>query len=410
MKNKILVINNIQNLSPSQIDVMSQESTSYKLQINQFYKTVRTDYIYLDNDASVEMLNNCKDKFFKDITFLIPFNKIINKEVLNSVIKNYRCEEIKFDINCSFPNLIDALIFLTAVHNNIPIHINSEFDEEISQYIVYNNKNLYFGCKSLSLRIELIEKSRLLYKNKQKRILILGNDKYINCLDFEKVEDSSLITAGVNRIWKKMQPEFLYFIDYAIIEELYFAQPELPNTKILHCQEYTDGLMVNDDAKTKNTYTKSKEFLNETYNVTNVRREKHTVNTVIWLISYLNEVLFSKDNCIFYIYGVSLTWDNDCHHFWEGDKSVTRNTADQTWYDPRFKQHLNGFQKLRKNGLEIVSCTPNSKLNDIFPYCDINLVLEEFIDNEGKKGKEENMEMLKLATNKDIKNDPDLSI
>ena len=55
------------------------------------------------------------------------------------------------------------------------------------------------------------------------KILILGNGADINDIDFSRL-DSSFITAGVNRIYKKHIPEYYFIYDLKDIV------PELPDT------------------------------------------------------------------------------------------------------------------------------------------------------------------------------------
>ena len=60
---------------------------------------------------------------------------------------------------------------------------------------------------------------------KKTRVLVLGNDPQINQIAFDKLA-LDVITIGVNRIWLKHIPNYFFFNDYDIVEDL-DAAPEI---------------------------------------------------------------------------------------------------------------------------------------------------------------------------------------
>lgn len=51
------------------------------------------------------------------------------------------------------------------------------------------------------------------------KVLVLGNDPQINSIDFEKIHPN-IVTLGVNRIWLKFIPNYFFFSDLIISNEL----------------------------------------------------------------------------------------------------------------------------------------------------------------------------------------------
>ena len=73
-------------------------------------------------------------------------------------------------------------------------------------------------------------------------ILILGNSSDINDFNFDllKNKDSNLIVAGVNRIWFKYIPDYLYFSDHLILKELEQSNNIVNDTNIITTAHYKD--------------------------------------------------------------------------------------------------------------------------------------------------------------------------
>jgi hypothetical protein len=69
----------------------------------------------------------------------------------------------------------------------------------------------------------------------------------------------------------------------------------------------------------------------------------------------------------FYLAGISLTWQEPSH-FWKEIEYDGLNKAGAEWYNPRFSLMFDNFKYLKALKYNIVSCTPNSALNKVFRY------------------------------------------
>lgn len=381
-KDRVFIIQNANKLTYQFKCTLSEEFSMAKVLINDITQPIVVDYIYLDDWEIID--NICKNniKFHKSTKFLIPTDEIKkqlllkgkNKLALNRFLMSYNTQKVLTQGKAANTQIIQIMQAIGSINRGFYFQ-EKLTEQEYDQLFTPLNAPMYFCQDPYILKSEKNLQSTYTYRD-IKPILILGNDKNIKFLDVDKVKESNMITAGVNRIWKKFETDFLYFIDYDISKELYTQSPSLPNTKILKCEDYINGLLPLDAGERRKAYNGYKKFIENNYDVKDVRKENHTVNTVIWLISYLKNVLYKDEQCLFFVYGVSLKWDKDCHHFWEGDETVL-NKANQNWYDPRFESHFRGFQKLQTK-YKIISCTPDSRLNDLFPYQSIDSVLENF--------------------------------
>lgn len=186
-------------------------------------------------------------------------------------------------------------------------------------------------------------------------VLVLGNDPFINHIDFFKL-NPSIITLGVNRIWLKHIPNYFFFNDLPISNEL---------------KNYPDIV----DRLKKESFSFSSDWISH----------KSTANVPDWTAIYERQYstglpdsvttaisIFSKDimpnkDITFYIAGVSLKWQEPSH-FWKTLPHESLNQHDRQWYDPRFEAILKNFTRLKANGVKMVSVTPNSMLNKMMRY------------------------------------------
>jgi hypothetical protein len=82
------------------------------------------------------------------------------------------------------------------------------------------------------------------------------------------------------------------------------------------------------------------------------------------------------------MYGVGLKWNDEKHHFWAGDKTVT-NTKDKEYYEPIFELYFNGVKKLLDDThSEIMSVSKDSRLNSILRYTDVDGLIKRRTLNE----------------------------
>ncbi len=204
-------------------------------------------------------------------------------------------------------------------------------------------------------------------KKEEKHILIFGNDYTINDLDFNLVEKSDLITAGVNRIWKVYNCDYLYFLDAPIMTEILKTDVDLRPSKLMTVScRYT--------YKNKKKWSQLGKRSNGLINC--IKYDTiNWPNSVNALIPALNFRVFRNYECFFYIYGVSLKWNEDKHHFWVGDEAVVSHSHTKEFYEERFGKFLKGLEYLSTRGINMVSCSKDSRLNEFFDYVDIHDVL-----------------------------------
>jgi hypothetical protein len=190
------------------------------------------------------------------------------------------------------------------------------------------------------------------------KVLVLGNDPQINTIDFEKL-DPSIITLGINRIWLKHIPDYFFFSDLVISNEL-SRYPEILD-KLLHQSTIfsSDWIMKGKSLKNAN--------IPKWVNVYPRKNRSSFPDSVTNSIELFREVCDKPINCTFYLAGVSLTW-KEPSHFWKELSIETKNTVGPEWYIPRFKYTLDNFKRLKNCNYDIVSVTPDSKLNGLFRY------------------------------------------
>jgi len=198
------------------------------------------------------------------------------------------------------------------------------------------------------------------------KILVLGNSPHINQIDFTRLP-SNVITLGTNRIWLKHAPNYFFFNDYEIIKELNLHPEKLAQLR------QNSNIFSSDWLRR----TKGHSIPNwiKIYDRPNKRRYPDSVTTAIELLK-LN--FFKADQVTFYIAGVSLRW-SEPSHFWKELEYAGLNSNDEKWYAPRFEKMLENFKYLRDLQYNIISVTPESNLNKLFRYENIdNLYSKKF--------------------------------
>lgn len=187
-------------------------------------------------------------------------------------------------------------------------------------------------------------------------VLVLGNDPFINRIAFDKIHPS-VITLGVNRIWLKHIPNYLFFHDWNIVLELLNSPEKLSELKTT-CNIFSSKYLFK-----KNVNMTAPEWI-KIYPILNPTLFPDSITNAI---NHFTSHVYNKSDITFYIAGASLTWQEPSH-FWKELDYSARNSADSSWYVPRFKLMLNNFENLQKCGIRMVSVTPNSALNKIMRY------------------------------------------
>ena len=126
------------------------------------------------------------------------------------------------------------------------------------------------------------------------KVLILGNGPDINEIDFTRLK-GEVKTAGVNRIWLKHFPDYLFYHDPEIMWEIEM-DPFIKYKLIAKCKCYaSDWIYMNTP--------RPPAYLN----IVNRRNRKAFVDSVTTFMRILiQENVFSIDNTIFYIAGMAV--------------------------------------------------------------------------------------------------------
>ena len=191
------------------------------------------------------------------------------------------------------------------------------------------------------------------------KVLVLGNDPQINSIEFDKL-DRSIITLGINRIWLKYIPNYFFFNDLVINNELSRYPETLAKLKqhstIFSSDWIRKGKTSNDAAIPPWT---------KVYPRKNKRAFPDSVTNSIELFRDIRNN--PHEQYTFYLAGISLTWQEPSH-FWKDENHTSANTVGADWYLPRFEAMLTNFKKLKTHNYDIISVTPNSRLNKLFRY------------------------------------------
>ena len=192
-----------------------------------------------------------------------------------------------------------------------------------------------------------------------KKILIIGNDPSIDQIDFTRL-DPNIITVGTNRAWMKLLPNYLFFHDPKIFQELE-QNPKRLSDLISH-----SNIIASDWLKhtCRNAKVKVPNYL-KVYERPNKRKYVDCVTTAM---DILDRKLFLKRDTVYYIAGVSLTWKSPSHFWKKNPIEGIGNKNDKAWYDKRFGLTYDNFVDLKNRGFKMVSVTPDSKLNKLLRY------------------------------------------
>jgi hypothetical protein len=188
------------------------------------------------------------------------------------------------------------------------------------------------------------------------KVLVLGNDPQINSIDFEKIHPN-IVTLGVNRIWLKFIPNYFFFSDLIISNELSRYPEKLEELK-------RNSTIYSSDWLQKNIKNKIPGWT-KVYSRKNTRLFPDSISNAIDLFN-ANYI----PNSIFYIAGVSLKWQ-DPSHFWKKSNSSSNqigHSVGADWYLPRFEKIKFNMQLLKSKGISMVSVNPNSSLNSFLRY------------------------------------------
>lgn len=191
-------------------------------------------------------------------------------------------------------------------------------------------------------------------RKEPRSVLVLGNDPFINQIQFERLK-SDVITLGVNRIWLKHIPNYFFYNDAEITLELN-KLPEviekLKQKSVIFASNWLTRLS-NRNGVGVPPYVRVYD-----------RKYGTFADSVTTAMQIFNSYII-KEPVTYYIAGVSLTWQEPSH-FWNGTYDSLNNHGER-WYKPRFSKIYDNFLELRRKNFNMISVTPRSKLNKVFP-------------------------------------------
>jgi hypothetical protein len=194
------------------------------------------------------------------------------------------------------------------------------------------------------------------------KFLILGTGADINDIDFSRISDK-FITGGVNYIHKKIIPD--YYFAYDLKDHMIDIPDEI---KVVYTHPAKLAEYFRDRISYKQNYCT---YYDETFTPTAVMDGKEydcNHGSVNYLIRMLNNYLYKNQCNIFYIAGVPLL--KSVGHFFNdhGDTTSIQRVLDKFYND---------FMRLKRLDYNIISLMKVSKINDLFPQEDIELIYDK---------------------------------
>ena len=188
------------------------------------------------------------------------------------------------------------------------------------------------------------------------RVLLLGNDPQINSIEFDRLAPD-VVTLGLNRIWLKHIPNYLFFNDFHILKELENL-PEIRSNLIQNSTVYSSDWLY---------HTVNKKSVPPWVKVHNRINRSRFPDSATTALSLFTQMYSNRQSITYYIAGVSLLWQEPSH-FWKELDYSSLNQYDRTWYSTRFLKMFENFRILKNTGISAVSVHPASALNKIFRY------------------------------------------
>ena len=372
-RKRIIVISDPKMLTSHHKVVLKEETNIDILSINNIYNEVPIKYVYIDSvDFLIDIVES-NIKFSQKYCFILHVKKLKkdlllkgkNQLILQRFTMNNKSRKVDFPSEQEkYPTLVKSMMCLNYPEGEL-FYIIDTLDNESKKYLQEDIKtSTYFNI----IPHTLISKKRIdrpepLVEN----ILVFGNDSTINEFDFKKLENTNIITAGVNRIWKKYECDYLYFLDPEIVDELMNSKYKSKKTTVILPLYFKQILKSKKESNNYGAYLK---WLRENFHsVIEVCNESIPAHSLSWLILALQNNIFVQNKyCInFYIYGSSLV-SKQINHFWDGDETVL-NKKSKDYHDEIFSVYLKGFQTIKKflqPFSHIFITDKNSALKDVF--------------------------------------------
>jgi hypothetical protein len=199
------------------------------------------------------------------------------------------------------------------------------------------------------------------------KFLVIGTGSDINDIDFKRI-DKSFITAGVNKVYKKVIPDYFYIYDLKdVLVDPNKNHLELPDEiKTVYC---TPDKLYEYFYQTRNYKQHFCTYYDKDYTPEfNLHGKTYECNhsSINYLMRALNDYLYAGEENIFYMIGVPLL-ERIGHFYDDIDKPIptTQKMLDRFYND---------FIRLKDLGYKIISLMTESRLNDLFPKENIEII------------------------------------
>ena len=202
-----------------------------------------------------------------------------------------------------------------------------------------------------------------------KNIFLFGTSEFIDEVDIDKIEElkkkKDVVTAGVNRIFRKFQPDYFFFMDRDIVEELHDEQVfRNKNSKWMTSKFLYENSISKLEEHEFSDYLADQEIdILDIDFVKKVRRK----SSLLWLIYYMRHYAFPDHVCKFYFVGVSLDYQSS--HYYGG--MMNKNRPLDT-LKVQYQSQFQGLKEFQRSGYHFYSLTPQSKINSFIPFINVS--------------------------------------
>jgi len=224
--------------------------------------------------------------------------------------------------------------------------------------------------------------------------LILGNGPHLTLTDWDKVRDSTLNTIGINRSYLLYdEHQTLHIQDPIVILEMFdsgYSDEELACLNIQTTRYFIKRMGIERRRKkiTVAEFNRLRSLIKE--NIIFVNNEAaFSTNSPFSIVLAISTIIkktrkeHPSRRLKFYITGVELKYSKTNNHFWHGKypSAVRLKGAGGSNKRQLFQQYIS-FRRMRSlqkpHNFEIISCTPSSRLNNLFNTEQLNTVLGRF--------------------------------
>lgn len=258
-----------------------------------------------------------------------------------------------------YPDVFEVSHFIAILQINELLDLNSN---------IYNKETIFFPIKDKIDIDTFKDLQKFNPTSGRKHVLILGNDKTLNYLKYAEFNDGVII-VGINRAHEIVKTDYTFFGDNPIFDEIY-EKEDGNMEQILKYNLVTSDWIYKDD-----TEHEMKQWVDDGVIRMHTRERKNSFPDSVTIgLEYFNRLF--EGNVTFYVYGVSLRYDEKENHFWTKHKGKKEPGKD--WSEPRFNRILRNFRKLKAEGTyDIVSVSKDSRINDIFEYQDVKMLMDD---------------------------------